>query len=63
LPGIRELDSATFSALELAETLRHQWVRQTGWDLTPGDWTASGRQRLKELVQGKYTQPVWNEKR
>ena len=40
-----------------------EFAAHTGLRLTVGDWTVTERQRLEELVQMKYGQSSWNQKR
>jgi lipoate-protein ligase A len=63
LPGIRELAGVTLSAQTLGAAVAEQLAKQTGWQLVVSEWTPTERERIDELVAGKYSQPVWNSKR
>jgi lipoate-protein ligase A len=63
LPGIRELTGRKLTPGEVIPILERELAAQTGWLLIAGDWTARERQRMEELVQIKYGQPSWNQKR
>jgi lipoyl(octanoyl) transferase len=64
LPGIRELTGRSVAAAEIVSALEREFAAHTGWMLTAaGDWTVTERQRIDELVQIKYGQPSWNQKR
>src|SRR5579884_1159926 len=59
LPGIRELAGVPISSESLCAAVREQFTRQTGWNLTPADWTSDERRRIEELIANKDTQPAW----
>ena len=63
LPGIRELTGRSLAPGEIIPVVEREFAAYTGWILTAGDWTASERPRIEELVQIKYGQPSWNQKR
>jgi len=63
LPGIRELTGRSLTAAEVCAALQNRLARETGWTLTPGDWTPGEQERIAEFVQHKYTQSHWNRKR
>lgn len=63
LPGIAELTGKRLDAAAVAEAIARQWSRETGWALTPADWTAAERRRTAALAQTKYAAPAWNHKR
>jgi lipoate-protein ligase A len=63
LAGIRELTGRSFASPEIVSTLEREFVAQMGWTLEAGDWTTVERQRTDNLVQIKYGQPAWNNKR
>jgi lipoate-protein ligase A len=63
LSGIQELTGAALSAQTLCTAVVEQVVRQTGWQLVVSEWTPRERERIDELVAGKYSQPAWNSKR
>lgn len=61
--GIRELTGHILTPSEIIPALEREFAAETGWMLKAGDWTASERLRIEELVQIKYSQPSWNRKR
>jgi len=63
LPGIRELTGRSISAEEIIPALEKEFAARTGWALSAIDWTVVERQRIEELVQIKYSQLAWNQKR
>jgi hypothetical protein len=48
---------------EIIPVIEREFAGQTGWMLTAGEWMATERQRIEELIQIKYGQPSWNRKR
>ncbi len=63
LPGIRELTGSKLTPDKIIPVVERELATHTGWIPTAGDWTARERQRIEELVQIKYGQPSWNQKR
>jgi lipoate-protein ligase A len=63
LPGIRELTGSKLTPGEVIPILEREFAAHTGLRLTVGVWTITERQRIEELVQIKYGQPSWNQKR
>ena len=63
LPGIRELTGRSLAPGEIIPVVEREFAAHTGLRLTVGDWTVTERQRLEELVQMKYGQSSWNQKR
>jgi len=63
LPGIRELTGRNLTPGEIIPAVKREFASQTGWMLKAGDWTDAERQRIGELIQIKYSQRSWNEKR
>jgi lipoate-protein ligase A len=63
LPGIRELTGRRLSHPELCAAIEEEFVRDTAWELVPGDWTVSEGRRKEELVATKYSTDKWNRKR
>jgi lipoyl(octanoyl) transferase len=52
-----------FAPEELANALKAAFATDTGWTVTPGDWTAEERERTAVIRAEKYTNREWNEKR
>src|SRR5262249_6707476 len=48
LPGIYELSGCRLAPADLCDALCREWVRQTGWVLSPGEWTAAETLRREE---------------
>ncbi|MBV9121978.1 MAG: lipoate--protein ligase family protein [Planctomycetes bacterium] len=63
LPGIRELTGKSLTAPEVCQAVTRQLAGDTGWRITPGEWTDSERRRVEELARHKYSQASWNQKR
>ena len=63
LPGIREWSGVDLAVADTCAALEQEWVRQTGWDLRPADWTGAERQRVEQLAAEKYGRDGWNRKR
>ena len=64
LPGICDRPGAPeISAEELAGELAAEFEKDTGWTVTPGEWTAEERDRTAGIRAEKYANPAWNEKR
>jgi lipoate-protein ligase A len=63
LPGIRELASVSLTAESLDAAVVEQVAIHTGWPLVSTEWSPRDRDRIKELVAVKYSQPAWNNKR
>ena len=63
LPGIRELTGRSLRPEEIIPAFEREFAAHTGLRLTVGVWTITERQRLEELVQMKYRQSSWNQKR
>jgi lipoate-protein ligase A len=63
LRGLRELAGKQLTPREIADAGVKELARATGWSLSAGDWTASERRRIGELVESKYTQDAWNGRR
>jgi lipoyl(octanoyl) transferase len=63
LSGIREMTGRSLTPGEIIPALEREFAAETGWMLKAGDWTDRERQRIKELVQIKYSQSSWNRKR
>ena len=40
-----------------------EFEKDTGWAVTPGEWTAEERDRTAGIRAEKYANPAWNEKR
>jgi lipoate-protein ligase A len=63
LPGIRELSGTELTAQRVMEQVARNFALQTGWNLTPGDWTEAERTRTEILAIEKYGADAWNRKR
>ncbi len=63
LPGLLELTGVRFTADRVAKLVADQFAKDTGWSLTPGDWTADELSHRTRLAAEKYAHPEWNEKR
>jgi lipoyl(octanoyl) transferase len=63
LPGIRELTGRMLTPDEIVPVIEQEFAAQTGWVLMASEWMAIERKRSEELVQIKYGQPSWNQKR
>jgi lipoate-protein ligase A len=63
LVGIRELSAQQVPVDELMDAIVREWSRDTGWLLTPADWTEAEEARIADLVGTKYSQDAWNRKR
>lgn len=63
LLGIRERTGIVLDPSSLCAAIQEQFARSSGWQLVPGEWTAAERSRCANLVQNKYAQAAWNEKR
>jgi lipoate-protein ligase A len=48
---------------ELAGELKAAFAADTGWSITPGEWTAEELSRTAAIRSEKYANPAWNEKR
>ncbi len=48
---------------ELANELKAAFAADTGWTVTPDEWTADERARTAAIRAEKYAHPDWNEKR
>ena len=63
LPGIRELTGVNLSVESLRAAVTEQLTKHTGWQFVSAEWTARERERIDELATGKFSSPVWNDKR
>jgi hypothetical protein len=63
LPGIRELAGFTLEAPRVVAAALADFVRQTGWEMIPSDWTENERRDVEEVVASKYGSEAWNCKR
>jgi len=52
-----------FAPEPLAEVLAQAFASDTGWGVTPGEWTAEERERIPVIRAEKYANREWNEKR
>jgi lipoate-protein ligase A len=60
LPGIQELTGRELRVQELADAIRREFIRQTGWTLAANDWTETEREHTRNLVAVKYRSDAWN---
>jgi lipoate-protein ligase A len=63
LPGIKELTGGCPAVENLCQTVAIHFSQATGWDLRPGPWNAQERGRIEILVNTRYAQESWNQKR
>jgi lipoate-protein ligase A len=64
LAGICDGDRApNFAPESLADLLADAFAKDTGWGVTPGEWTAEERERTVSIRDEKYANREWNEKR
>lgn len=64
LAGISDSPGAPeFVPNELAGALKQAFAVDTGWNVTPSDWTAEERERTATIRAEKYANREWNEKR
>jgi lipoate-protein ligase A len=63
LPGIWELTGIEFDPAQIADIIRREFARQTGWTLVAADWTEVERVKIADLTDNKYRLDEWNRKR
>ncbi|MBN9119942.1 MAG: lipoate--protein ligase family protein [Planctomycetes bacterium] len=64
LAGICDAPGAPeFASEELADALKVAFAADTGWAVTPGEWTPEERSRTAAIRAEKYANREWNEKR
>ncbi len=64
LPGICDAPGAPqIEPAKLAGALKVAFAADTGWAVTPDDWTAEERARTAAIRAEKYASRAWNEKR
>jgi len=63
LPGLRETCDVTLTPEYMKAAILSAFIRDTGWQVQTGDWTADERRWIDELVAEKYATSAWNEKR
>ena len=64
LAGICDAPGAPeFAPERLAGALKAAFAADTGWSVTPADWTAEERARTAAIRAEKYANREWNEKR
>ncbi len=64
LAGICDAASTPgFAPDVLAELLTNAFATDTGWALTPGEWTSDELERIPAIRAEKYANREWNEKR
>jgi lipoate-protein ligase A len=62
LPGIAELSGRSLSAEDVQSAVVAR-LRQDGWAIEAGDWTAAEEGHIGEALQARYTSREWNERR
>lgn len=63
LPGLRELTGADLDVDRLFAEIVAEMTAETGWPLTPDDWTDVERQTTRRLIDEKFGSAAWNKKR
>ena len=64
LAGICDAPNAPrITPAELADALKVEFAKDTGWSVVPGAWTAEELTRTAAIRTEKYANPEWNEKR
>jgi lipoate-protein ligase A len=64
LPGMEDLAGRDlFTPKELAARLATRFASDTGEKLELGDWSASERERIREIEAQKYANAAWSGKR
>jgi lipoyl(octanoyl) transferase len=64
LAGISDaLGAPELAPRELADALKVAFAADTGWAVTPDEWTTEERERTAAIRAEKYANPDWNEKR
>ena len=63
LPGIAELSGVTVDRKQLAAAVVKQFAQQSGWTVTPGEWTREELLEAARIANEKYASVDWNEKR
>ena len=63
LPGIAELCGLTIMEDQMIAAVKSVFVQETGWELLRAQWTEDDEQRRQRLARGKYSSPIWNERR
>ena len=63
LPGLYERTGQNITPEELAELITQQFTIDTGWTVVPTAWNTMQLQRRDAIMEAKYANPTWNEKR
>jgi lipoyl(octanoyl) transferase len=63
LPGLRELTGVPLTADAVRGAVAAAFVRETGWRLSPADWSDAEREAIAALAATKYGSAEWNERR
>jgi lipoate-protein ligase A len=63
LPGLAELTGVRLTGERVAELVTRQFATDTGWDVSPGDWTADELERRDRIAAERYSSADWNAKR
>jgi lipoate-protein ligase A len=63
LPGLAELTGVRLTAERTARLVTAQFAADTGWQVTPGEWTADELALRERIGAERYSSADWNEKR
>jgi lipoyl(octanoyl) transferase len=63
LPGIAELSGIEMKSTDVVAAVSESFASATGWVLEPGDWGPAKTERIRFLIETKYRQASWNDKR
>jgi lipoate-protein ligase A len=64
LPGVNDAAGRVlFTPESLAGLFAERLAAETGWKLTPGEWTEGEKARITAIRAEKYTNAEWNAKR
>jgi lipoate-protein ligase A len=63
LPGIRETAGVALTADVVRDAILTALARDTGWHVEADAWSGHEQSVIKDLMQDRYANPAWNEKR
>jgi lipoate-protein ligase A len=63
IPGLAELTGVRLTPEQVAKLVAEQFAADTGWQVTPGDWTTDELALWERITAERYSSPAWNEKR